>query len=107
MEMKQRLLARLEAVALAVKETGQGVAVLGLGSVGQELDRLDAYSDLDFFVIARPGQKRYFLDSLFWLENIQPILFSFLNTAGFCSIQVLMVVLFLARTITSLFQHED
>jgi hypothetical protein len=81
MEMKQRLLARLEAVALAVKETGQGTAVLGLGSVGQELDRLDAYSDLDFFVIARPGQKRYFLDSLAWLESIQPILFSFLNTA--------------------------
>jgi hypothetical protein len=81
MEMKQRLLARLGAVARAVKEMGQGVAVLGLGSAGQELDRLDAFSDLDFFVIARPGQKRYFLDSLAWLESIQPVLFSFLNTA--------------------------
>jgi hypothetical protein len=81
MEMKQRLLARLEAVALAVKDSGQGVAVLGLGSVGQELDRLDAFSDLDFFVIARRGQKRHFLDSLAWLEHIEPIIFSFMNTA--------------------------
>lgn len=78
--MKQRLLDRLDAVAQAVKNCDQGLALLGLGSVGQDLQRLDAYSDLDFFVIARPGSKGYFLDSLAWLENIQPIAFSFQNT---------------------------
>jgi hypothetical protein len=57
MQRAQQLLGRLEAIAQAVKETGQGVAVLGLGSVGQELERLDEYSDLDFFVIAKPGKK--------------------------------------------------
>jgi lincosamide nucleotidyltransferase len=75
------LLARLQDIGWAVKNSGQGLAVLGLGSVGQELERLDKYSDLDFFVIARAGQKRYFLDSLDWLHSVAPVLFSFLNTA--------------------------
>ena len=77
----QLLLARLQKIGQTVKETGYGVAVLGLGSAGQERQRLDDYSDLDFFVIARAGAKRYFLDSLAWLEGIQPVTFSFLNTA--------------------------
>ena len=62
------------------------MALLGLGSVGQELERLDAFSDLDFFVIAKPGKKQYFLDSLAWLEPIQPVVFSFLNTVDGCKL---------------------
>ena len=62
MHKPQHLLDRLDAIANAVRCTGYGLAVLGLGSVGQELDRLDEFSDLDFFVIVRHGQKRYFLD---------------------------------------------
>ncbi len=77
----QLLIDRLDAIGQAVKETGRGVAVLGLGSAGEERQRLDAFSDLDFFVIARTGAKPYFLDSLAWLEAIQPVTFSFLNTA--------------------------
>lgn len=79
-ERKQRLLDRLEEIGRALKNSGRGLALLGLGSVGRELDRLDAYSDLDFFVIVKPGEKRYFLDSLEWLEKVHPITFSFLNT---------------------------
>ena len=77
---KVALLDRLEAIGRAVAASGRGLALLGLGSVGQEQERLDAYSDLDFFVIARPGEKAYFLDSLTWLETVQPVVFSFQNT---------------------------
>ncbi len=75
------LLARLNEIAQAVRKSGRGLALLGLGSVGQELARLDAYSDLDFFVIAKAGHKPYFRDSLAWLEEVQPVSFSFMNTA--------------------------
>lgn len=76
-----RLLIRLEAIAHSVAETGRGLALIGLGSIGAETERLDSYSDLDFFVIVRPGAKRDFLESLFWLESAAPVVYSFLNTA--------------------------
>ncbi len=81
MPTPDHLLERLEAIARSVAETGRGLALIGLGSVGAELDRLDAYSDLDFFVIAQPGAKAEFLDSLFWLERVAPVTYAFLNTA--------------------------
>lgn len=78
---RERLLARLEEIGQAVKNTGKALALLGLGSVGQELQRLDDYSDLDFFVIAKRGHKAYFLASLNWLEQVETVAFSFPNTA--------------------------
>jgi hypothetical protein len=78
---REQLLERLSAIAAAIKESRQGLALLGLGSSGRASERLDKYSDLDFFVISRPGYKHYFLDSLSWLEKIQPIAFSYPNTA--------------------------
>ena len=81
MRKRDLLIARLEEIGRALERTGAGVALLGLGSAGQALQRLDDHSDLDFFVIARAGSKRFFLDSLAWLETIQPVVFSFLNTA--------------------------
>jgi hypothetical protein len=77
----QRLLARLDAIGAAVRETGRALALIGLGSSGQERERLDAYSDLDFFVIARPGAKAGLLQSLDWLAAVAPIAYQFLNTA--------------------------
>ncbi len=56
------------------------MALIGLGSVGLELDRLDSYSDLDFFAIVEEGFKQSYLDSLQWLSDIHPIAYSFLNT---------------------------
>jgi lincosamide nucleotidyltransferase B/F len=61
--------------------TGRGLALIGLGSVGVERDRLDRYSDLDFFVIARDGCKPWFLEQLGWLEAIAPLAYAFRNTA--------------------------
>mgnify|MGYP001828321429 FL=1 len=75
-----RLLERLEAIAPSVAGSGSGLALIGLGSAGAEVERLDAYSDLDFFVIVQPGSMRTFLDSLFWLESVAPVVYYFLNT---------------------------
>jgi lincosamide nucleotidyltransferase len=75
-----RLLERIEAIGRSVASSGRSLAVIGLGSVGAELSRLDDYSDLDFFIIAQPGAKEDFLASLSWLEEAAPIAFAFMNT---------------------------
>lgn len=78
MNHQQRLFARLDAIANALNESGGALALLALGSVGVESDRLDAYSDLDFFAIVQPGQKQRFIEKLDWLAA--PIAYSFQNT---------------------------
>lgn len=78
---QQRLLGRLDAIGRSLAETGQALALLGLGSVGAETERIDAYSDLDFFAIVQSGYKQGFLLSLDWLAlPDQPIVYSFQNT---------------------------
>jgi hypothetical protein len=74
------LLARLDDIGRALEASGHGLALIGLGSVGVELDRLDDYSDLDFFAIVEPGHKRAFIDDLVWLSAIHPIAYHFQNT---------------------------
>lgn len=76
-----QLLTRLDEIGQAIAATGRAFALLGLGSVGIERERLDAYSDLDFFVIARPGQKQWFVQDLSWLSAPCPLAFAFMNTA--------------------------
>ena len=56
------------------------MALIGLGSVGLELERLDSYSDLDFFTIVRPGHKADYLDDLSWLADVAPIAYCFRKT---------------------------
>jgi lincosamide nucleotidyltransferase len=80
MQKREQLLQRLEAIGAAVRETGTALALLGLGSVGAETERLDAYSDLDFFVIVKPGCKAGYLASLEWLAAVHPLAYAFLNT---------------------------
>ena len=46
-----------------------------------ELQRLDEYSDLDFFVIVEPGYKSFYIADLQWLSKLCPIAFCFQNTA--------------------------
>jgi hypothetical protein len=80
MERKQALLGRLDAIGRALEKTGQALALIGLGSVGLELDRLDDYSDLDFFAIVKPGCKAAYIEKLDWLNAAQPIAYAFRNT---------------------------
>lgn len=74
------LLSRLDDIGAALAHSGKALALLGLGSVGNESERLDEYSDLDFFAIVERGCKNEFIDDLGWLSSICPIAFSYRNT---------------------------
>ena len=80
MSTTQQLLARLDAIGTELRDTGDALALLGLGSVGVETERLDEYSDLDFFVITRPGLKARYIDNLDWLAALCPLAYVFRNT---------------------------
>jgi lincosamide nucleotidyltransferase B/F len=77
---QEQLLQRLDEIGASVARSGNGLAVIGLGSVGTELERLDDYSDLDFFVIVQPGYKSAYLDDLSWLTDLAPVAYCFRNT---------------------------
>jgi len=74
------LLKRLDGIGHSLEQSDHALALIGLGSVGLELERLDAYSDLDFFVIVEPGYKQIYLDDLQWLSTLCPIAYCFANT---------------------------
>ncbi len=74
------LIKRLEEIASSLDRSTHALALIGLGAVGLDLDRLDAYSDLDFFVIVEPGYKQAYLNDLQWLQEVSPIAYSFANT---------------------------
>ncbi len=74
------LLKRLDDIGQSLERSGHALALIGLGSVGVELDRLDSYSDLDFFVIVEPGNKNSYMNNLDWLSNINKIAYLFQNT---------------------------
>jgi hypothetical protein len=52
--------------------------LLGLGSISVK-DRLDNFSDIDFFLIVENGAKDKFISDLSWLE-VKPLVFTFKNT---------------------------
>lgn len=74
------LLERLDAIGAALRDSGQALALLGLGSVGLERERMDAWSDLDFFAIVQPGSKQRYLTRLDWLAAARPLAWHFQNT---------------------------
>lgn len=80
MRKTELLLKRLETIGKVVEQKGEALCLLGLGSVGIETDRLDEYSDLDFFLIVMPGSKDRFINDLDWLEDTYPLAYSFKNT---------------------------
>jgi len=73
-------LRRLDAIAASLSAREGTLALIGLGSVGRETARIDAYSDLDFFVIVQPGFKARFIERLDWLEAAHPLAWHFRNT---------------------------
>lgn len=79
---KQLLLQRLEQIGQSIAQDPQGLALLALGSVGLESQqqRLDEYSDLDFFVLVAAGHKQRFIADLTWLSSIEPISYQVRNT---------------------------
>src|SRR5450631_1488132 len=71
--MNASLLARLDAVGNSLAESGHAVALIGLGSAGLETERLDAWSDLDFFAIVEQGHKASYIERLDWLASAWPL----------------------------------
>jgi hypothetical protein len=74
------LLQRLEEIGKSLEDSGRALALIGLGSVGLELARLDAWSDLDFFAVVETGYKQFYLQDLGWLTDIAPAAYYFRNT---------------------------
>lgn len=80
MDDKQKLLDRLGAIGHSLEKSKHALALIGLGSVGIELERVDEYSDLDFFAIVEDGYKAQYIQDLFWLSDIAPVAYHFQNT---------------------------
>lgn len=80
MERKQTLLRRLDEIGHSLATTEGALALLGLGSAGSETERMDAFSDLDFFVIVQEGFKDVYVADLGWLTAVHPIIYQFQNT---------------------------
>jgi len=80
MERRDLLLARLDAIARSLRDSGNGLALFALGSAGLATARMDEFSDLDFFAIVQPGAKGSFLADLGWLGRVAPIAYSYRNT---------------------------
>lgn len=77
----ERLLAFLDRLGAELDRRGDAVALLGLGSVGRDLHRLDEHSDADFFVVVDDAAARdRYLADLDWLEAAHPIVWSFENS---------------------------
>jgi hypothetical protein len=79
-DIPHRLLQRMDDLGAVLARRGDAVALFGLGSVGTDLERLDDHSDLDFFAIVNDGAKQRYLDSIDWLEELAPVVFSFENS---------------------------
>jgi hypothetical protein len=77
---EHRLQTRLGQVALSLQTDSNALGLLALGSVGVETQRLDAWSDLDFFAIVTPGAKANYVADLSWLQRAHPLMWHFQNT---------------------------
>ena len=80
MAYRERLLKRLDDIGRSLAGRPDSLALIGLGSVGRELERLDDYSDLDFFVIVESDRKAGYIADLSWLAAAHPLAFAFRNS---------------------------
>ena len=80
MAHRDALLQRLDDIGRSLAQQPTALALIGLGSVGRELDRLDDYSDLDFFVIVESEHKPDYLADLSWLAAAHPLAYAFRNS---------------------------
>lgn len=79
--MNKHLIERLSAIGRSLQHRPGALALIGLGSCGLATHRLDAWSDLDFFVIVEPGRKARYIADLDWLSAAHPLAWHFPNTA--------------------------
>lgn len=75
------LLRRLDDICGSLSRVDGALALLALGSIGKDTQRIDQYSDLDFFIICKKGYKNRFLENLDYLEDAAHIGYKFRNTS--------------------------
>jgi len=80
MQRKDLLIKRMNDLGYHLSKRIHTIALMGLGSIGVERDRLDDYSDLDFFLIVENGFKNQYIDHLDWLEETYPLGYQFKNS---------------------------
>lgn len=78
--MNEKLMTRLNELGKHLYAQDFSLALLALGSCA-EVSRMDAYSDLDFFLIVKDGTKTDALIDLSWLSDVYPLAYAFRNTA--------------------------
>ncbi len=79
-DIPRRLLQRLDDLGTELERRGDSLALIALGSVGLDLDRIDEHSDLDFFAVVEDDAKARYLESIDWLEALAPVAYSFRNS---------------------------
>ena len=80
MPKTQLLFERIGQIGESLSKMTGSLALIGLGSIGRDLERLDSFSNLDFFVIVKPGRKSQVLDNLSWLTRVAPTAYYFKNS---------------------------
>jgi len=77
--MNKKLINRLNSLADSLRKRNDCLGLLALGSCAEQ-ERLDEWSDLDFFVFVEKGCQTSYLSNLDWLKECAPISFVFRNT---------------------------
>jgi lincosamide nucleotidyltransferase len=76
----QRLQETLVVLEKAAREAPNAIALVGAGSAGSEISRMDQFSDIDFFLIVEEGFSSRYINDNSWFEKHLPIVFSFRDT---------------------------
>ena len=70
----------LESLSWAAQKSSHAIALVGAGSAGAEIARMDQYSDIDFFLIVEDGFSSGFINDNSWFGRDLPIVFAFRDT---------------------------
>lgn len=70
----------LESLSGAAQKSSHAIALVGAGSAGAEVARMDQYSDIDFFLIVEDGFSSEFINDNSWFGRDLPIVFAFRDT---------------------------
>jgi hypothetical protein len=70
----------LEILSKAARNSPHAIALIGAGSAGAEIARMDQYSDIDFFLIVEDDFSSGFINDNSWFGRDLPIVFAFRDT---------------------------
>lgn len=77
MDRNTKLIQRLNAIAEVLSTRKEAIALVGVGSAGKELERMDEYSDIDFFVTVEEDAKESWIADLGWINEAYPLAYTF------------------------------